>query len=295
VTSDFQSGYCAIVGRPNVGKSTLLNSLINIKLSAVTSKPQTTRNRITGILNDENYQAIFIDTPGILTPKYRLQKSMQIEIQEAIASADLFIMVVEPFKLPDNQEEQLIQEIIVKPTILAINKIDQAQKDSLLPLMKQFQKYSFREIHPISALNNKGIAELKQSIIKNLPIGQPYYGQDQITIRNERFFVAELIRETIFKYYGEEIPYCTLVEIEEFKERQNSKDFIRAAIYVERVTQRAIILGKGGQAIKRLGSIARKNIETLLNRAVFLELRVKVKDDWRDDENFIKEKLFKDF
>ena len=256
MSGDFHSGYCAIVGRPNVGKSTLLNSLINFKLSAVTSKPQTTRNQITGILNGKNYQAIFIDTPGILTPKYKLQKSMQIEIQEAIASADLFVLVVEPFKMPDTQEEQLIKEIIVKATILAINKIDQAEKDSLLPLIEQLQRYSFKEIHPISALNNNGIEELKKSIIKNLPIGQPFYGQDQITIRNERFFAAELIRESIFKYYGEEIPYCTIVEIEEFTERQNSKDYIRAVIYVERVTQRAIILGKGGQAIKRMGSIA---------------------------------------
>jgi len=293
--SNFRSGYCTIVGRPNVGKSTLLNSLINFKLSAVTSKPQTTRNRILGILNGENYQVIFIDTPGILIPKYQLQKSMQKEIQEAISSADLFILVVEPFFPPENQEQSLIENIIAKPTILAINKIDMVDKTSLLPVIENYQQYPFKEIYPISALNKKGIVELKDSIITNLPSGQPFYAQDQITERPERFFVAEIIRETIFKYYGEEIPYCTMVEIEEFKERPQSKDYIRAVIYVERPSQRAIILGKGGQAIKRLGSIARKNVETFLNRPVFLELRIKVKDDWRNDETFIKEKLLKDY
>lgn len=256
--SEFHSGYCAILGRPNVGKSTLLNTLINFKLSAVTSKPQTTRNRILGILNSNDFQVIFIDTPGLLTPKYQLQKSMQNEIQEAIVSADLFLLVVEPFSPPDKEELLLIENIISKPIILAINKIDLIEKASLLPLIENYQKYPFKEVHPISALNKKGIDELKKSIVANLPLGEAFYPQDQLTERPERFFVAELIRETIFKYYGEEIPYCTIVEIEEFKERSSGKDYISAIIYVERVSQRAIILGKGGQAIKRLGSIARK-------------------------------------
>jgi GTPase len=290
--SRFHSGYCAIIGRPNVGKSTLLNTLLNFKLSAVTSKPQTTRNRILGILNGDNFQIIFIDTPGLLTPKYELQRLMQNEIREAITTADLFLFVVEPFSPPDKDETHTIEQVIAKPTLLAINKIDLVEKVNLLPVIEQYQCFPFKEIHPISALKNTGLEELKQNIINNAPIGQPYYPQDQLTERPERFFVTEIIRENIFKYYGEEIPYCTFVEIEEFKERSVSKHYIRAVIFVERATQRAIILGKGGQAIKRLGSIARENIEQFLNRPIYLELVVKVKEDWRDNKSFIKEKFY---
>jgi GTP-binding protein Era len=290
--SVFKSGYVAILGRPNVGKSTLLNTLINFKLSAVTRKPQTTRNKILGILNGENFQALFLDTPGILKPKYQLQKLMQHEIQDAILTADLFLLVVEPFALPDKEELELIEHIISQPTILIINKIDLLDKEKLLALLTEYQKFPFKEIHPISAMKSKGIEELKVSIVANLSKGAPYYPQDQITERSEKFFASEIIRETIFKYYGEEIPYSAFVEIEEFKEREASKNYIRAVIYVERTNQRAIILGKGGQAIKRLGSIARTNIEEFLGHSVYLELFVKVKEDWRDDERFVKEKIF---
>jgi len=288
----FKSGYAAILGRPNVGKSTLLNTLINLKLSAVTRKPQTTRNKILGILNSKEFQVLFIDTPGILKPKYFLQRLMQHEIQDAITTADLFLLVVEPFSSPEKEEIELIEYIIAKPTILVINKIDLIEKEKLLPLLGEYQKFPFKEIHPVSALKNNGIEQLKKNIVANLPEGAPYYPQDQITERPEKFFAAEIIRETIFKYYGEEIPYSSFVEIEEFKERSSNKDYIRAVIYVERPNQRAIVLGKGGQAIKRLGSIARKNIEEFLGRPVYLELFVKIKGDWRDDERFIKEKLF---
>jgi len=288
----FKSGYAAILGRPNVGKSTLLNTLINLKLSAVTRKPQTTRNKILGILNSKEFQVLFIDTPGILKPKYFLQRLMQHEIQDAITTADLFLLVVEPFSSPEKEEIELIEYIIAKPTILVINKIDLIEKEKLLPLLGEYQKFPFKEIHPVSALKNNGIEQLKKNIVANLPEGAPYYPQDQITERPEKFFAAEIIRETIFKYYGEEIPYSSFVEIEEFKERNSNKDYIRAVIYVERPNQRAIVLGKGGQAIKRLGSIARKNIEEFLGRPVYLELFVKIKEDWRDDERFIKEKLF---
>ncbi len=290
--NDFHSGYCVIIGRPNVGKSTLLNTLLSFKLSAVTSKPQTTRNKILGILNGDGFQIIFVDTPGLLTPKYELQRIMQNEIREAITTADLFLFVVEPFSPPDKDEIHTIEQIITKPTLLAINKIDLVEKANLLPVIQEYQKFPFKEVHPISALKNTGLEELKQNIINNAPIGQPYYPQDQITERPERFFVAEIIRENIFKYYGEEIPYCTFVEIEEFKERKAGKNYIRAVIFVERATQRAIILGKGGQAIKRLGSIARANIEQFLNRSVYLELVVKVKEEWRDNKSFIREKFY---
>ncbi|MBS4016508.1 MAG: GTPase Era [Candidatus Latescibacteria bacterium] len=290
--NNFRAGYVAILGRPNVGKSTLLNTLLNFKLSAVTKKPQTTRNKILGILSHENMQAIFIDTPGLLKPRYGLQKLMQKEIREAIETADLFLLVVEPYEPPTNDEIKLIEQIIKKPTILIINKVDEVEKERILPLIENYQQYSFKEIHPISALKNTGVQELKQSIFTNLPEGEPYYPTDQITERPEKFFVAELIRETVFKYYGEEIPYSTLVEIEEFKERDFGKNYIKAIIYVERANQRAIILGRGGQAIKRLGSIARENIEKFLDRPVFLELFVKVRENWRDDDHFIREKIY---
>lgn len=289
---DFKAGYVAIVGRPNVGKSTLLNALINYPLSAVSPKPQTTRNKIIGILSEANGQAIFIDTPGILKPKYGLQKLMQKEIHDAIETADLYLMVVEASTNPSQDEIELINQIIAKPTILAINKVDTVVKSSLLPLIDIYKTYPFREIFPISALKNIGLEELKQSILNNLPVGSPYFPTDQITEHPERFFVAEIIRQTIFNTYGEEIPYSTLVEIEEFKERSVGKNYIRAIIYVERSSQRAILLGRGGQAIKRLGSLARTQIENFLGRPVYLELFVKVKENWRDDERFIKEKIY---
>lgn len=290
--SDFRAGYVVILGRPNVGKSTLLNTLLNFKLSAVTKKPQTTRNKILGILTGENFQALFIDTPGLLKPKYGLQRLMQKEIQDAIETADLFLLIVEPYEMPTNDEIKLIEQITKQPSILVINKIDEIDKEKLLPLIELYQHYPFKEIHPVSALKNTGIKELQQSIFANLPENEPYYPTDQITERPEKFYVAEIIRETIFKYYGEEIPYSTLTEIEEFKERDFGKNYIRAVIYVERPNQRAIIIGKGGQAIKRLGSIARENIEKFLDRPVYLELLVKVHKEWRDDDRFIKEKIY---
>lgn len=287
-----RAGYVAILGKPNVGKSTLLNLLINFKLSVVTKKPQTTRNKILGILSQENLQAVFIDTPGLLKPRYGLQRLMQKEIDAAIETADLFVFVIEPYELPNNDEIKLIESITNKPAILVINKVDDVEKEQILPIIEKLRHYNFKDIFPISALKNIGVAELKKSIFNNLPYGEPYYPTDQITERPEKFFVAEIIRETIFKYYGEEIPYSTLVEIEEFKERDFGKNYIRAIIYVERANQRAIILGKAGQAIKRLGSIARENIEQFLDRPVFLELFVKVKENWRDDERFIREKIY---
>ncbi|MEO0092288.1 MAG: GTPase Era [candidate division WOR-3 bacterium] len=290
---EHKCGYVAILGRPNVGKSTLLNALLNFKLSIVTPKPQTTRNKILGILNGDDYQIIFIDTPGILKPQYTLQRLMQKEITSAVSTADLFLIVVEPFSPPTEDEINLIKKVSSFPMILAINKIDCVDKPSILPIIDAYQKFPFREIHPISALNQDGIEDLKKSIVDNLPYAEPFYPKDQLSEKPERFFIAELIRETIFTNYGEEIPYSTIVEIEEVKEREVGKTYIRATIYVQKSTQRAIILGKDGSAIKKLGSNARKKIEQFLNKPVYLELLVKVKEDWRDNESFIKNILYK--
>jgi GTP-binding protein Era len=289
----FKSGYVAIIGKPNVGKSTLLNSLLKYKLSIVTAKPQTTRHRILGILNGENYQALFLDTPGMIKPAYPLQKLMQKEIKNALSDSDLILFMIEPDNLPDENEKKEIVQFLKKPAILVINKVDTVDKKSILPIIEEYSKIGFKDIFPISALYNDGVEKLKQGIIENLPVGEPFYPTDQITERPEKFFVAELIREAIFTYYGEEIPYSTTVEIEEFKEREKRKDYIRAIIYTERPSQKAILIGSHGRALKKVGSLARKNIENFLNRAVYLELWVKVKEAWRHDEPFIKDKIYR--
>ena len=288
----FKSGYVAIIGKPNVGKSTLLNSLLKYKLSIVTPKPQTTRHRILGILNGENFQALFIDTPGMIKPAYPLQKIMQKEIKNALEDADLIIWMIEPNDLPDENEKGTIKGLLQKPTILVINKVDTVDKRVILPIIEEYGK-GFKDIFPLSALYNDGVEELKKGIIENLPIGEPFYPPDQITERPERFFVAEIIRESIFNHYGEEIPYSTTVEIEEFKEREKGKYYIKAIIYTERDSQKAILIGREGRALKKVGSVARQNIEYFLNHSVYLELWVKVKEAWRQDETFIHDKIYR--
>jgi len=303
----FKSGYVAIIGKPNVGKSTLLNSLLKYKLSIVTPKPQTTRHRILGILNGEDYQALFIDTPGMMKPAYPLQKLMQREIKSALEDADLILLMIEPppsssltsggriggGELLEESEKRVIESLLKKPAILVINKVDTVDKRSILPIIEQYSKMGFKDIFPISALYNDGVEELKKGIVLNLPAGEPFYPPDQLTERPERFFVAEIIREAIFSYYGEEIPYSTLVEIEEFKEREKGKDYIKAIIYTERDSQKAILIGKEGRALKKVGSMARNNIENFLGRAVYLELWVKIKEAWRQDETFIHDKIYR--
>lgn len=288
----FKSGYIAIIGKPNVGKSTLLNSLLNYKLSIVTPKPQTTRHRILGILNGANFQALFIDTPGMIKPTYLLQKIMQKEVRTALEDADLILLMIEPKNLPEENEKRTIKGLLKKPAILVINKIDTVDKKQLLPIIEEYSQMGFKEIYPISALYNDGVEDLKKGIVENLPAGEPFYPVDQITERPERFFVAEIIRESIFNHYGEEIPYSTTVEIEEFKERNKGKDYIKAVIYTEKASQKAILIGKQGQALKKVGSLARKNIENFLGRSVYLELWVKVKEGWRQDETFIRDKIY---
>jgi len=290
---DFKSGYVAIIGKPNVGKSTLLNSLLKYKLSIVTPKPQTTRHRILGILNGENFQALFIDTPGMIKPTYPLQKLMQKEIRSALEDADLILLMIEPNNLPDESEKRVIESLLKKPAILVINKVDTVDRRVILPLIEEYSKKNFKDIFPIAALYNDGVEALKKGIVENLPVGEPFYPPDQITERPEKFFVAEIIREAIFNHYGEEIPYSTTVEIEEFKERGAAKDFIKAIIYTERDSQKAILIGKDGRALKKVGSVARENIEYFLNHSVYLELWVKVKEAWRSDETFIHDKIYR--
>ncbi|NOX36907.1 MAG: GTPase Era [Calditrichaeota bacterium] len=280
---DFKAGYVAILGRPNVGKSTLLNQILKFKLSIVTPKPQTTRKRVLGILNGENYQIIFIDTPGIIEPRYNLQKVMMKYVRNAMEDADVLLYMVDASR-PTEDLEAVKERIepVGKPVILALNKVDLVRKDTLLPMIDQYRKiYPFEAIVPISALKNDGVDRLLREIVRLLPQSPPYYPSDYITPEQERFFVAEIIREKIFLLYGEEIPYSTHVEIEEFKERPEQKDYIRAIIYVEKPSQKGILIGKQGQALKKVGQYAREEIEAFLGRPVFLELFVKVNEDWR--------------
>ncbi len=285
-------GYVAIVGQPNVGKSTLLNNLLDFKVAAVTHKPQTTRHQIRGILNGEDHQIIFFDTPGLLEPKSKLQEAMRQAAFRSLKDADLVLFMVAAAREPHEFDTKLLNEIhdFNSSIILVLNKMDIISKNQVLPVMEYYSQLgTLKSIMPISALKKDGLDSLKEEILSALPAGQPFYDDDQIMDHPERFVVSELIREKIFQRYGEEIPYATTVQIDEFKERNDGKDFIRAIIYVEKASQKGILIGKKGAALKDVGRIARQEIEHLLERKVFLELWVKVKEKWRQDEKMLKE------
>jgi len=288
--SGFKSGYVGVVGRPNVGKSTLINNFLRWKLSIISPNTQTTRYKILGILRGDNYEVIFYDTPGVMEKtKYQMHKLMVKEALSVIPISDLVLFMVEP---TEPQEGDLkILEVIKKenkPTLLVINKIDTVKKENLLPLIETWSKlYDFKEIVPISALKLDGTDLLLELIIKYLPEREPQYPEDIISNQPERFFVAEMIREKIFWFYGEELPYSSAVEIEEFREEKD-RVYIRAIIWVEKDSQKAMIIGKGGQAIKKVGITARKDIENFLGKHVYLDLWVKTKKGWRKDLAFLK-------
>jgi GTP-binding protein Era len=283
-----KAGYVAIIGKPNVGKSTLLNRLLGMKISAVTHKPQTTRNRILGILTENNCQACFIDTPGIINPRYALQEYMARQTQTAITDADVVVVMLDPWFEASEPYLEIIGTA-GQPHIIVINKIDLVEKFKLLPLIDLLKNKRAQEIIPISAMTGEGVDDLKAAIFKYLPEGEFIYPKDEVSDAPERFFVADFIREKIFEVFKEEIPYASCVLIEEYKEREKGKDYIRAAIYVEKQSQKAIIIGKNGAALKRVGEKARREIEIFLSRPVYLELWVKVKEHWRKNKKFLKE------
>lgn len=289
-----KSGYVAIIGKPNVGKSTLMNSILGEKISIVTNKPQTTRKRVLGILSDEKYQIIFLDTPGILDPNYLLQKKFMEYVQNSVNNADVLVVLVDVVNDKDGRntlEDKIVKQILdkqKKPKILILNKIDKSNEEIVNRLVEKFEKLNyFQKIIPISALLKFSVPEVVNAIVELLPIGPKYYPDDQLTDEHERFFVSEIIREKIFEIYKEEIPFSTEVLIEEFSENEGRKDFILASIVVERETQKPIIIGKKGEAIKKVGKYAREAIEELLGRPVYLELRVKVRPKWRSDERLL--------
>jgi len=291
-STGFHSGYVAIIGLPNVGKSTLLNRLTGTHLAAVAPRPQTTRHRILGILNGPGFQAVFLDTPGLLDPKYALQQQMRREIDLALKDADLVMLVLDANRTGD--ETDSVTRLLAGRRVLAVlNKVDLVRdKKDLLPAVERLVKAGFADVFMVSALKGGGIDGLKAAIAACLPEGQPFYPPDAIADRPEKFFAAEFVREAVFNLYGEEIPYSTAVVIEEFKERPGRKDYVCAFIYVERESQKAIIIGSGGKALKRVGSQARQEIEAFIGRPVYLELRVKVAEAWRKDERFIRENVY---
>lgn len=293
--NNHKTGYVAILGLPNSGKSTLLNALLGQKLSIITSKPQTTRKRILGILSEENYQIIFLDTPGIFSPSYLLQEKMMEDVKASLDDADVIILITDVKEDPLAENlfaQEFVKENILKvrePKLLVLNKVDLIKQDKVNDLIRHFETQKlFEEIIPISAMLNFNIQRVKEEIIRFLPEGPKLFPDDQITDANERFFVSEIIREKIIELYRDEVPYSCEVLIAEFKEREKGKNFISAEIVVEKDSQKAIIIGKGGTAIKKLGQVARKSVEEFLQREVFFELRVKVRKKWRSDENLLK-------
>lgn len=288
----FKSGFVAIVGRPNVGKSTLLNAILGEKIAIVSRKPQTTRNRIRGIKNTGNAQIIFLDTPGIHEAKGYLNEFMVKEAMSALEDVDIVVYLVEAGK--KTEEEHFIIENLKKikcPVILGINKVDTVQKDILLPLIGEYSRlYQFKEIIPLCAAKGEGTGELVRLIIELLPEGPEYFSEDILTDQPERFVAAEIIREKVFLLTKQEIPYSTAVVVERFKENTKKKIIsISATINVERDSQKGIIIGKGGNMLKQIGTRARIDIERLLGTKVFLELFVKVVKDWTKDKRLLKE------
>lgn len=287
----FRSGYAVLIGRPNVGKSTLMNALLEEKLAIVTPRPQTTRQQVLGILNGSRFQAILLDTPGVLTPKYLLQEKMISSVKKAMQDADVILMLSEAGKSPE--EEQLLLDLIEShalPKLLVINKIDTIKKAELLPAMAAFQKLNcFRSIIPVSALQKDGIKNLISELSHTLPAGEPLYPPDMLSSEPERFFVSELIREKIFLQFREEVPYAAAVHIERFMEKPGKKTRIEAVITVERESQKAILIGRGGQALKKVGIAARKSIELFLDRPVILKLVVRVRSKWRKNARLLRQ------
>jgi GTP-binding protein Era len=288
---NFRAGYCAIVGIPNAGKSTLLNALLGTKLSIMSHKPQTTRKRVLGIYSTPKEQIIFLDTPGIMgRPTTLLHRAMLEEVRRSFADADVILVLAEAQQrfdraLPDawQQYKKIAGE---KPIVLAVSKTDLIKKKTdLLPTLQHYGEMNdFTEIIPISATKKYNLNELVTILRTHLPSTSPFFDEEQLSDQNDRFFVGELIREVIFQKYKEEIPYSTEVEIQEFKERENGKWYINAEILIERDTQKAILIGREGAALKAVGERARHEIERFLEHPVYLELHVKTRSDWRDNK-----------
>ena len=284
-TKRHRAGFVNIIGNPNVGKSTLMNALVGEKLSIVTAKAQTTRHRIMGIVNGDDYQIVYSDTPGILKPNYRLQQSMMNFVDTAIGDADIILYVTDTIEKGDKNEEYISKlKKITCPVVLVINKIDISRQDQVLELMGWWKEQLPNAIiFPASAQEKFNLDNIFDAIVENLPVAPAWYDKDVFTDKNLRFFASEIVREKIFLNYKEEIPYSCEVVVEEFKEGAERYD-ISAVIYVMRDTQKGIIIGKGGQSLKKVGTQARIEMEDFFQKKVFLSLYVKVDPDWRESK-----------
>lgn len=284
-----KSGFVNIVGNPNVGKSTLTNLLVGERISIITSKAQTTRHRILGIVNTEDYQIVYSDTPGVLRPNYKLQEQMLTFSESALGDADVLLYMTDVIESTSKNVDFLekVQKIDV-PVLLLINKIDQTNQQDLEKLVQEWQSILPKaEIYPISALNKFNIDIIKQRILDLIPESPPYFEKDALTDRPARFFVTEIIREKILLYYQKEVPYSVEVVVEEFKEEKNIIN-IRVLIIVERDSQKGIIIGNKGLALKKVGAMARKDIERFFDKQVFLQMFVKVEKDWRSRDSILR-------
>jgi GTP-binding protein Era len=290
----FRSGYVSFTGRPNVGKSTLLNAVLGQKIAIVADRQQTTRNRILGIKNYPDAQIIFVDTPGIHRPRHALGSMMVKTAREVVSEMDLVVYVTEPHAV--DKDRVIIEsfEKINKPVILLLNKIDKIKKPEILSHIDAFRKfYHFKEIIPVSAIKHDGVDLFLEKVLEYLPCGPKYYSDDLVTDQMERFMVSEIIREKIVENTSEEIPHSIAVEVTSWTEKKEGLVVIGANIYVEREGQKGIIIGHRGSMLKRIGTLARLDIEKLLGAKIFLELRVKVKKGWRDDKKMLNELGYK--
>lgn len=290
--STLHCGYVAIVGRPNVGKSTLLNALVGQHLSIVTPRPHTTRHRILGIATRPRGQILYLDTPGLHRGARRaMNRNLNRTVHAAVAEADIVVQLIEAGRW-DDEDESVYTALAERPIprLLALNKLDRARdKGALLPFVEKLcTRHAFDEVLWLSARRGDGIDALEAAILARLPQREPLYAQDELTDRSERFLVAELIREQLMRQLGEELPYATTVEIESFRDREDGLAEISAVVWVERDGQKAIVIGDGGKRLKAIGSAARRGIERLLDRRVFLRVWVKVRANWSDDEAALK-------
>ncbi len=295
---NYKSGFVSIIGRPNVGKSTLLNHVIGQKIAIMSDKPQTTRNKIQGVYTDDDAQIIFIDTPGIHKPKHKLGDFMMKVAYQTLREVDIVLFVVDAKEGFGKGDQYIIDQLenVKTPVFLVINKIDQIHPDALFETIDLYRtKYDFKEIIPISALQGNNVNTLKEQIIGYLEEGPQYYPADQVTDHPERFVVAELIREKVLHLTREEIPHSIAVAIEQMKPRENGNTvYIGATIVVERSSQKGIIIGKQGSMLKEIGKRARTDIESLLGTKVFLELWVKVQKDWRNKASYLRDFGFRE-
>ena len=286
---EHKAGYVNIIGNPNVGKSTLMNALVGERLSIITSKAQTTRHRILGIVNDEQHQIVFSDTPGVMNPAYKLQENMMDFVHGAFQDADILLYMVETGE-KGLKDEKLFERLknTDLPILLLLNKIDRVEQDFVKGQILFWKELlPNAEIHPISALNKFNLDLVMARIKALLPVSPPYFEKDALTDKSERFFVSETIREKILKYYKKEIPYSVEIEVEEFFDEEDIIK-IRAIIFVARESQKGIIIGHKGRALKKVGTLARRDMEAFFQKKIFLDLYVKVNKDWRDDDKQLK-------